>query len=393
MRKSVIWVLAVTSSFFTCNSVWGQYSYSLIATTGGTSSLSTIFAPSIDFSGTASFGAVFTAGGSGIFSGNGGNVSTIAQTGAFFSSFNFPPGPIVSTISPTSTASTFFAGRTAAAGGGVGIFASNGGTPLTIASTGGTSQFSNFGIGPDINSGNIVAFASNGTGGGQGIFLGDGAGVQALAVTGPTFSSFNGSVAVNNFNNVSFAAGFTGGGSGIVRGTTSGTISIAATGPVFTGFAGPTAINDTGQVAFVANRAAGGTGVFRGDGVNLDIAALSGTSYSSFGGFTSIAPNGGVVFAANLVTGGQGIFTGSDPVANHVIRTGDILNGSTVVNVALANRAINGAGQIAFQVTLADGRQAVFIATPVPEPTAILAVATGLGVVGVRWRKGLKRRS
>jgi hypothetical protein len=127
--------------------------------------------------------------------------------------------------------------------------------------------------------------------------------------------------------------------------------------------------------------------------VNLDIAALSGTSYSSFGAFTSIAPNGGVVFAANLVGGGQGIFTGSDPVANHVIRTGDILNGSTVVNVALANRAINGAGQIAFQVTLADGRQAVFIATPVPEPVGMLAVATGIGIVGVRLRKGLKRRT
>jgi len=393
MRKRVIGILAVASMFFGCDCAQAQYSYSLIATTGGTSSLSAIFAPSLDFSGTASFGAVLTSGGSGIFSGNGGNVSTIAQTGPFFSSFNFPPGPIVSTISPTSTASTFFAGRTAAAGGGVGIFASNGGTPLTIASTGGSSPFVNFGIAPDVNSGNIVAFAGNVAGGGQGIFLGDGAAVQTIASTGPIFSSFNGAVALNNFNNVSFAASGTGGGSGIFRGTTSSTISIAATGPVFTGFAGPTAINDAGQVAFVANRAAGGTGVFRGDGVNIDIAALSGTSYSSFGAFTSIAPNGGVVFAANLVTGGQGIFTGSDPVANHVIRTGDTLNGSTVTNVALANRAINGAGQIAFQVTLADGRQAVFVATPVPEPVGILAVGAAVGFVGVRLRKGIKRRT
>jgi hypothetical protein len=393
MRQGSIWTLAAASVLFAQGSVCGQtpYSYSLIATTGGTSSLFAIFAPSINFNGTASFGAVLNGGGAGVFSGNGGVVSTIAQTGPFFSGFNFPPGPIVASISPTTTTTTFFGARTPAAGGGVGIFHSSGGPPVTIAGTGGVSPFTNFGIAPDINAANVVAFQGNVVGGGQGIFIGDGAATQTIATTGLVFAGFNGAVAVNNFNTVSFAAAGTGGGSGIFRGTTTSTISIAATGPVFTGFAGPTDINDNGQVAFVASRTAGGTGVFRGDGTTIDIAALSGASYQSFGEFVSVAPNGGVVFAANLVGGGQGIFTGPDPVLNRVIRTGDALEGSTVVNVALASGAINGVGQIAFFASLANGRQAVFIATPVPEPTGILAIGAACCSLWALRRKGRKR--
>jgi hypothetical protein len=392
MRQGTFWTLAAASVLFARGSACGQtpYSYTLIATTGGTSSLFAIFAPSINFNGTASFGAVLNGGGAGVFSGNGGVVSTIAQTGPFFSGFNFPPGPIVASISPTTTTTTFFGARTPAAGGGVGIFHSSGGAPVTIAGTGGTSPFTNFGIAPDINASNVVAFAGN-VPGGQGIFIGDGASTQTIAGTGPFFANFNGAVSINNFSTASFGAARTGGGSGIFRGTTTSTISIAETGPVFTGFAGPTDINDNGQVAFVASRTAGGTGVFRGDGTTIDIAALSGSSYQSFGEFVSVAPNGGVVFAANLVGGGQGIFTGPDPVLNHVIRTGDSLAGSTVVNVALASGAINGVGQIAFFASLANGRQAVFVATPVPEPTGILALGVTCGSLWALRRKCRKR--
>ena len=131
---------------------------------------------------------------------------------------------------------------------------------------------------------------------------------------------------------------------------------------------------------------AGGSGVFRGDGSSIQTAATTGAAYSGFGSFASVTTNGGVSFAATLTAGGQGIFTGADPIVNHVIRTGDMLSGSTVTSVAYYMGAMNDTGQIAFVVMLADGRQGVYIATPVPEPAHLLALAGVVGSVGV-WRR------
>jgi hypothetical protein len=367
------------------------YSYTRIAITGGGSQFAGLFAPSVNAVGTASFGATLTNGGVGIFVGSGGGiVSPIAQTGATFAGFNFPPGPVLSAISPPSNTSAFYGIRTPAAGGGIGIFASDGSLLTTIAATGAGSPFTNFGAAPDINSNNTVGFVGI-TPTGQGVFRGAGGALTTIAVTGATFSGFNGAVSINNSGAVSFGAGLTGGGSGIFRGTGTSIISIAATGPVFSGFAGPSDMNTAGQVAFKANRVGGGTGIFRGDGVSIATAALSGPVFSNFGDFPSVTTNGGVAFAATLVGGGEGIFTGANPVVNKVIRTGDALDGSTVLTVAYNAGGMNDLGQLAFVARLADGRQGIYVATPVPEPTGILALgAVSLGLGAWRFRRRSK---
>src|SRR5688572_32567515 len=106
------------------------YAYTRVAATGPGSNFAAFSPPSLNELGTAGFGAALTGGGgSGIFIGSGGAIGTIAQTGAVFTGFSsVPGGPIFASINPTSNTNAFFATRTPAAGGGAGIFTSDGAT-------------------------------------------------------------------------------------------------------------------------------------------------------------------------------------------------------------------------------------------------------------------------
>ena len=99
-------------------------------------------------------------------------------------------------------------------------------------------------------------------------------------------------------------------------------------------------------MAFVANTVDGRQGVFTGDGGPVTTVATTGpgSQFTGFGAFASNNSAGGVTFAA-MIGGGQGIFTGADPVTDKVIRTGDALDGSTVLSVAFAPNAINDLGR------------------------------------------------
>jgi hypothetical protein len=369
-----------------------QYNFTPIAATGAGSGFAGVFPPQINQVGSVGFGATLTNGGQGIFVGTQGVVVPIVQTGTTFTGFMPPGGPIVAAINPGTNMNAFFATRTAAAGGGGGIFTSDSVTLSTIASTTPPSQFTTFGIGVDINAGNNVAFtAASPTA--QGVFIGaPGAPLTTVATTGPVFTTFNASVAINASGQTSYSAGLTaaaGGGAGVFRfsPSTGGTTTIAATGPVFNGFGGPTDINNSGQVTFLASQTTGGFGIFRGAGGAIDTIATTGSVFLTFGDSPSINNFGDVVFAANLVGGGQGIFNGPNLVSNKIIRTGDALLGSTVVSIALAPGAFNDLGQAAFAASLADGRQGIFVAIPVPEPTSVLLIAGTALAAGAWWRR------
>ena len=373
-----------------------QYTFNPIATTGTGSGFAGLFPPQINQLGSVAFGATLTSGNTpnpqGIFVGTQGVVVPIAQNpvGSAFTGFNFPPGPIVAAINPGSNMTAFFASRTAAQGGGVGIFTSDSISTSTIAATG--AGFTNFGIGVDINGSTPfnVAFTGS-TATGQGVFIGapGATPTTAASTAGGFFNSFSGAVAINNSGQTSFSAGKTAGGSGIFRFTPStlATTPIAQSGGAFLGFGGPSDIDNSGRVAFLASLTAGGFGIFRGDGNVIDTIATSANGFTTFGDAPSINNLGNVVFAANLVGGGQGIFTGPNVITNKVIRTGDTLAGSTVVSVALASGAFNDLGQVAFAAALADGRQGVFVAIPVPEPASVLLIAGTALAAGGWWRR------
>src|SRR5204863_380313 len=137
------------------------YTYFRVATTGGTSGFSGMFAPQINQVGSVAFGANLTNGGSGIFVGTSGVVVPIVQNGPTFTGFSGP------TDINNAGQVAFIASLTA---GGFGAFRGDGTTIDTIATS--ANGFTTFGDSPSINTAGGVAFAANLPGGGQGIFTG-----------------------------------------------------------------------------------------------------------------------------------------------------------------------------------------------------------------------------
>jgi hypothetical protein len=300
--------------------------------------------------------------------------------------------------------------------GEAGLFTSDGNAISTIVDTSG--PISSFGSFPAINSSGAVAFRGTLDGGGQGIFIGNNASCcSTIASIGSQFSGFNG-VAINAGGTVVFdAAGA--GRPGLITGETG----------IFTGTGGnccttitnmhvplipPTipAINDAGTVAFVGpNQDA----IFTGNAISCCSKIVEGEGFGSPSinlAETVIFPGRGVILSGSALTcctiiaddpgigappaafpsinnagtvaflGSQGIFTVSDQIRNTVIQTGDLLFGSTVIDVSFA-RGLNDAGQIAFGFSLADGRSGIARADVIPEPGTFVLVASGLACLAL----------
>jgi hypothetical protein len=106
---------------------------------------------------------------------------------------------------------------------------------------------------------------------------------------------------------------------------------------------------------------------------------------------------------------GASLHVGSDPVADTVIATGDTLCEGTVTALSFHRFGLNDADELAFGVTLGDGRQLIVraepsqgpggacirVRDPVPEPGAALAAAAALAPLAAlaAWQRRSARRS
>jgi hypothetical protein len=274
------------------------------------------------------------------------------------------------------------------------LFTGRGGALSRIADTGPNSPFSSFPPpAATINNDDTVAFRATLKSGGTGVFTGRaGQPPNTLYVTGGQFTAFPTSLIQRNGTEVSFGASLSTGQQGVFRGDGVTTTTIATTGDTYSSFVSRAGNNDAGMVAFVANLTTGGQAVVIGDGTQLITIADTGPNspFSSFFVNPAVNNDGLVVFTAKLVAGGSGIFISQDGEVDEIIGTGDSLFGSRVTSVPdvpFGPRAFNNLGQLAFAANLADGRTVLGRADPLPCTISLVPSVASPDLVGepVTW--------
>lgn len=237
---------------------------------------------------------------------------------------------------------------------------------LIVDTSGPFAAFGQYGN-PTLNNQGRVAFAARQDNDSRGVYLGDGQELIEIhrSRRGPTFYE---DAAVNDAGEVAFRVEFPESGIiAILRSRGGRFTTICYTYAPFVDLHRPS-VNSSGMVAFGATLEGyqgWETAVYIGNGGPPWLVADSTYGYAQVGPAVGINDLELVVFEAVLRSGEHGIFTGDDPVRDKVIRTGEMLVGSTVRGLRFAgHRAVNNAGQIAFAAELSNGRSVLVRADP-----------------------------
>ncbi len=297
--------------------------------------------------------------------------------------------------------------------GGQGIFTSNGvSNTQQIAHT--SATYSSFAPGLAINDSGTVAFFANLDNGAQEIFTSDGnKTIQITNCTGagsseqqcPLSSGNLDPLApdINDQGMVSFVSHY-----GVFTGDENGNYLIIADPTNFwNGSYREANINDQGEVSAFAHNNGAGQVIFKTNGINGEL--IAGNNYDESGtpdtfynvGTSSINNKGLVAFMANQVVEGssafsnqdKGIFVGSNAVEDKVIGIGDILFGSTVLDLAMDRQSLSDDNEIVFWAKLEDGTEGIYRANniadsqfnPLLPDSTLDGVFRFIDVIGGKW--------
>jgi hypothetical protein len=346
----------------------GSYTFTLIADTSGAFTY-LHSPPAINASGTVVFTADLAAGGRGVFTGSGGALTTIAESGGLFLSIGG------NTIN---AAGTVVVGAELA--GGDALLTGNGGVLTTIADP---TTFAWLCCRASISDDGTVAFPGGVAGGGDSIFARAAGGPLTIILpdTGPLKPSPGMDPTIDAAGVVVFGARIPGVSFGLYTGSGAAPSRIVdtASGGGFVDFGIRPAIA-AGRVAFEGVLASGVRGIYTSRGGLVTTIADNSASFYDFVD-PAINSLGEVAFIAGLVGGDVAIFAGSHPVADRVIGLGDSLFDSTMISMDLLRGGVNDAGQIAFWAALASGRKVIVRADPVADtgtgqPDLVVTVLT-----------------
>jgi hypothetical protein len=388
--------------------------------------------PAINSAGDVAFGAVISGSGplnSGIFIDSGGSASAVALDG------DPAPAPVGGTYSffgayPTLNDSGEVSFMAIVSGGSepLGIFLDSGGTDAALILPGHTAPGTgDGGDTPDgtytgnaadfnlnaLNDSGGVAFRSEVTGGSvaSGIFVDSGATEAAFALVGHsapgtlggTYSTF-GNPSQNDAGSVAFTADVTGGSaaSGVFRdsGVPDAAVALAGDpapdtgGGTYTEFGFPV-VNDLGYVVFLANVTGGSAsgGVFLDTGGPEEAVAVEGGTAPDTGGgayATVTSPgvldvSGRVAFSATLTGGSLGagvfLFHPASGQTSAVVLAGQTAPDAGATFSEFGFVSMNDAGQIAMQATLSDGREGIFLASPIAAAVPALPRSAWIGLL------------
>jgi hypothetical protein len=361
--------LLVTLSCSTAAATPNTYKFVKIVDSAG--AVKPVSFPSLNAHGAVAFRGEFSDG-SGIFTGDGGSLKTIADTSGLFSGFGNPA------INDSGVAAFFgqFENSTA------GVYTGDGGLLTTIAAPGGPHFPA---AEPTINnSGTVAYFALISTLGGAAVFKGNGGPATMVANASGPFRYFS-SPQINDAGDVAFMADHK-------AINTIGYYFRAEGEPLATVVQGPGAfgggvrpsLNNDGIVAYIHTSPATGYGIFTWNGGNAVKAIDNLGPYYDLGQIVDINNLGVIAFQAKLDNKQIGIYTGVDPAQDRVIEVGDSLFGSALTEL-YGNPQINDRGDVAFTYRLDDGTYGIAVARVVPEPAvgllamfALIQIAYGI---------------
>ncbi len=326
----------------------GPYAVTPIADTSGRFADFAPYVPAVNDRGVVAFQAAVRAGGSGVYAASGGPITAVVE---------MPTGEYREVISHPDIDDR----------GSVCFYASSGesrreaisvdsGRISVVARDAGP-------LGPTMSSAGSVACRVELGSGRAAILALRGGLLTEIAATGDVFSAFWGLPVINRTGSVVFRADLKEGGQAVCVGDGARQAIAAETGAEFTSIGQFPTMNDVGVVAFCGTLEGGRSGVYLAWAGDITTVVDTNSPFESFRGVL-LDNSGRVVFYATPRGGELGVFAGRDPKRDCIVALGVPQFGSSVVDFALNPVSINGAGQIAIRLKLADGRQFIVRADP-----------------------------
>jgi hypothetical protein len=349
--------------------------------------------PSINDEGTVVF-IDTSSGGSGIYTGNGGPLTTIATSSIFFAPYSsgggYAWGDLPAPAINDAGVVAFYVRTDASDGQGI-LSGTQSGLTTIVTSPGPAGNPNALTGAPLIDDAGSVVYlihfpTSNLFVTGTGVFTGSG-GVPTTIISSDSSSagltvidpaiSHNGTIAYE-WRGPTTSSGFTDSLYTLHNGVTT---LITSTQPEsLTSFA-TLAVNDAGTVL-------ASTGRTLEMGNSTSFGTLS-TLSLPISAIDTVAINDAnlVAFRGLLSSGGTAIYTHTDSGFMKVIAFGDAFDGSFVTALAMSREAINDRGQVTFWAKLANGEQGIFVASPEPSSLALLITALGIGLFAYLARR------